>query len=342
MYSPTSAAFQVLKAFAAAALLLPVGAANAETGGKTMPSAISFRIDFAEKTGELRHFWNSTGFTPAAWILRPDMRQNCIYLGSVPHDGIRYVRIHNFLELIKITDVETDSPKYDFTDLDAALDVLVQNGLKPGFEIMGFPKGTKEFFKDFGDDKQLWAWRKLVKETAQRYIGRYGKQEVYAWLFETWNEPDANKWWKANLANWPKYHDACAEGLMDADPNLKFGGPGTCGGFSEPFKVAVNHYQNGKNYFTGEPTRKPDFFSVHIKGPGAVEGCIDEMLEGGKKGEIRQIKYLREHAPRIADVPFVNNEWDIIVGWNTNTPTGMPGPIMHRGSARAFISILPA
>ncbi len=294
--------------------------AAVDSGVSLMCDTASFQINCAEKTGTLNHFWNSTGFTPAAWMLKPDMRQNCIYFGSVPHDGIRYVRVHNFLELLKINGVETDSPEYDFSSLDEALDLLVHNGLVPIFEIMGFPTGTREFFKDFGDDKQLWAWRKLVNATALRYLGRYGKSVVYDWLFETWNEPDANKFWKENLENWPKYYDACSAGLMDADPNLKFGGPGTCGGFSKPFKVALDHFQNGKDYFTGNPSRKPDFFSVHIKGPGAVEGCIDEMLEGEKKGEIRQIKYIREHAPRIADVPFVNDEWDIIVGWNKNTP----------------------
>lgn len=60
------------------------------------------------------------------------------------------------------------SPVYNFTLLDKMVDLLYENGLKPGFELMGNPSSL---FSNFEDKVQLINWRDLVTETAQRYIG---------------------------------------------------------------------------------------------------------------------------------------------------------------------------
>lgn len=280
-----------------------------------MTNTATITVDCASDRGEYRHFWQSTGFTPAGWMLEPDMRQNLLHIGSIPHGGITYVRIHYLLELVGVEGIEASQPAYDWSKLDAALDLLVDNGLKPFFEIMGIPRGSEDFFKDFSTPEQIFAWKRLVRDLAVRCVERYGAAEVESWYFETWNEPDHDSWWAHGIEPFLAYYDACSEGLKEANPRLRFGGPGTCRGVSELFKALLRHCDSGKNYFSGEDGVRIDFISFHVKGSGAKEGCIEKILSGDK-GEIKHIEYIREHHPRLASVPVSNNECDPIVGWS--------------------------
>ncbi|XP_078455383.1 alpha-L-iduronidase isoform X2 [Lampetra planeri] len=153
----------------------------------------SVTVDVSNTTGHLHHFWTSTGFCPPLphnqadkFMLSPDERLNMAYVGAVPHGGIRQVRIHWLLELVTARE-ENGRLHYNFTQLDSMIELLIQNGLRPGFELMGSPSG---FFTDFENKTQLVAWRSLVSELAKRYIDMYGLREVLQWNFETWNEPD--------------------------------------------------------------------------------------------------------------------------------------------------------
>jgi len=194
---------------------------------------LKITIDCTAEIGKLDHFWQSTGFSPATLLLNADMRQAMTYIGSIPHGGITYVRPHYLLELVTAKGLGTERPNYDWSVLDTALDVLVYNGLKPLFELMGNPSG---YFTDFLDDVQLRAWRRLVRDLALHCIERYGRNEVRSWLFETWNEPDAH-WWKQSEEAFCNYYDACSEGLKDADEKLRLGGPGSCRHLSSLLKT---------------------------------------------------------------------------------------------------------
>jgi len=58
---------------------------------------------------------------------------------------------------------------YNFTYLDALMDLLYENGLKPGFELMGNPGNM---YKNFDDKTAVFDWRDLVTQTAKRYVGK--------------------------------------------------------------------------------------------------------------------------------------------------------------------------
>jgi len=164
--------------------------------------------------------------------LESDQRQQIIYLGSVPHGGILYIRIHNLLWLVTVQGWQTGDPRYNWTKLDQVLDFLLANRLKPFFEIMGIPQGleipagAREPVLPSAD------WRRLVRDLARHLIDRYGRDEVRSWYFEVWNEPD--NWGTEALC---KYYDACSAGLQDADRMLKWGGPGTWNTLFPPFKA---------------------------------------------------------------------------------------------------------
>jgi L-iduronidase len=268
-------------------------------------------VDCAREVGALDHFWRATGFTPAELLLDADMKQAMAFAGSVPHEGIEHVRVHYLLNLVMAEGLGIDEPLYDWSRLDEALDVLVKNGLKPFFELMGNPSG---YFTDYKDDGQLRAWKNLVRDLAEHLIGRYELDEVRSWYFETWNEPDISYWPHDDEA-FCNYYDACSEGLKEADEELRFGGPGTARTLSETFKGLLAHCDTGTNYFTGERGVRIDFISVHEKGAKAHKEDLTPDTASICAREIAAIEYVREHHPRFAGLPFVNNECDPQVGW---------------------------
>ncbi|KAG9480607.1 hypothetical protein GDO78_012197 [Eleutherodactylus coqui] len=163
---------------------------------------------------------------------------------------------------------------YNFSELDEFMDLLAENGLVPGFELMGSPSG---YFTNFEDKVQVFEWRQLIFLTAKRYIEKYGLQHVSTWNFETWNEPDHHDFDNVSITvtGFQNYYDACSEGLKQASPHLKFGGPGdSC---HSPPKSPIcwgllSHCYNGTNVFTGELGVRLDYIALHKK-------VIDQHLD---------------------------------------------------------------
>ncbi|XP_026959789.1 alpha-L-iduronidase isoform X2 [Sagmatias obliquidens] len=152
------------------------------------------RVDAARALRPLQPFWRSTGFCPPLphsqadrYDLSWDQQLNLAYVGAVPHGGMEQVRTHWLLDLITARGSARQGLSYNFTHLDRYLDLLRENQLVPGFELMGSPSGR---FTDFEDERQVFEWKNLVSLLARRYIGRYGLKHVSKWNFETWNEPD--------------------------------------------------------------------------------------------------------------------------------------------------------
>ena len=270
-------------------------------------------VNASETTGALAPFWASTGFTPATLLLTDDMRQQLIHLGAIPRQGVQYVRIHFLLELVDVTFEDGATARCDWSRLEQGLDLLVQNQLLPIFELMGNPNGQ---FDDFNDPVQLERWRVLVRDLAQHLEERYGREEVRCWYFEAWNEPDAGWWhqWPWDTGSFCNYYDACAAGLADADPALTLGGPGSCRTLSGLFMDFVAHCDTGTNRLTGGPVRL-DFISIHEKGVRSHKEDLNPRTEAMIAREAQIVDYLRQYHPRLAKLPFMNNECDPQVGW---------------------------
>ncbi|XP_042579082.1 uncharacterized protein LOC109084909 isoform X1 [Cyprinus carpio] len=186
------------------------------------------QVNLDKPLRNLKHFWRSTGFCPPQphsdahlYDLSPDQQMNLALIGSVPHRGIQQVRIHWMLELVSAR-VYSGEYHYNFTHLDQLIDLLWQNGLQPGFELMG---SVSNSFSNFEDKSQVTEWRKLVYLIAERYIWKYGLGFVSQWNFETWNEPNNHDFDNitVSIQGFLNYYDACSEGLRAARPLLKFG-----------------------------------------------------------------------------------------------------------------------
>lgn len=262
------------------------------------------------KQKDFSHFWNSSGFSPASLVLQPDMRQQLQFAGSIPHKGIRYMRIHYLLDLVTAQGEDFENLVYDWRVLDTCIDTLHRCNILPLFELMGNPS---KVFTDFSQDIQANAWRKFVSELAHRYIEKYGKETLCEWLFETWNEPD--QWWTQDEKAFLMYYDACSEALKDVDPDLQFGGPGTCRGLSPLLKCFLEHCDNGENYYTGKKDVRVDFISIHAKGVFVCPEDVSPSSRGIYEKENEILTYMKANHPRLLSVPFTNNECDPQTGW---------------------------
>jgi L-iduronidase len=278
-----------------------------------MNELTTIRVDAARSTGRLDHFWRSTGFSPAELLLEPEMRQTLTFLAGVPNNGVRYLRVHYLLNLVRATRSGAKI-RYDWSLLDQGLDIMLAHRMAPIFEIMGNPS---DIFTDLQDMDQVKLWRDMVAELAERYLARYGKAELDGWYFETWNEPDVG-WWAFGEQGLRNYFDATEAGLHDVDADLKFGGPGTARTLSPMFKVFFEHIDKGTHCLTGEKPLRLDFISVHEKGVRKNIEDVTPNTLGICHRELQAVAYLKEHHPRLADLPLINDECDPQIGWSQN------------------------
>jgi len=272
---------------------------------------MKFEIQADGEKVPLLHFWNGSGFSPGSLLLNADMQQQMAYAGSIPFQGIRYIRIHYLLDLVSVENFETENPKYQWNVLDTCIDVLITHNLLPFFELMGNPSNC---FNDFTDASQVNKWKNFVFQLVTHFIERHGMDSVVQWYFETWNEPDGN-WWKQSEEAFCNYYDACSEGLKMVSSDLRLGGPGTCMGNSSIFRTFLAHCDTGTNYFTKEKGVRLDFISVHEKGAHACVEDVNPNSRGIVEREQALHDYIVSQHPRFSNIPFINNECDPQVGW---------------------------
>ncbi|CAN7990619.1 unnamed protein product, partial [Ixodes hexagonus] len=206
-----------------------------------------------------------------AFFLGEDMQQNLIYIASVPGHGSTQVRMHWLLDLISASTQADSNPPvaYNFSNLDVLLDRLLSLGLKPGLELMGnpFPRPL-----NFELEEDLRLWRNLVATLASRYIGLCG------------------------------YYDASADGLQQASPGLRFGGPAENMGSNKKTPLAwalLDHInRNGTRL---------DFLSIHEKGEAST---LDILIY-----EKEALSKIRNRCPNLASKPCINDEADPVKNW---------------------------
>ncbi|KAM9237606.1 alpha-L-iduronidase isoform 1-T1 [Dugong dugon] len=307
--------------YSPAALLVLLAALLAAPHGALVEDPLLVRVDAARALRPLRHFWRSTGFCPPLphdradrYDLSWDQQLNLAYVGAVPHGGIKQVRTHWLLDLVTARGMAGWGLSYNFTNLDRYLDLLRENQLLPGFELMGSPSGC---FTDFEDKQQVFEWKNLVSLLARRYIGRYGLEHVSKWNFETWNEPDHHDFDNVSMTRqgFLNYYDACSEGLREASPALRLGGPGDS--FHPPPHSPLcwsllGHCYNGTNFFTGEVGVRLDYIALHKKGAGSSIYILEQEQE--------TVQQIRRLFPKFTDTPVYNDEADPLVGWSLPQP----------------------
>jgi len=159
-------------------------------------------VGSASERSELKrfdHIWENTGWCPPDatssaeamhnFSMQEANWQNHAFISAVPNRGLKYVRIHDLLNLVTVPGSIAHpiaASAYNWTLLDDLLDMVVlDHGLRLGFEIMGNPRTSPTsrtgVYTSWASAKQLVGWRDMVEALASRYIARYGAAVVELW-----------------------------------------------------------------------------------------------------------------------------------------------------------------
>jgi xylan 1,4-beta-xylosidase len=183
------------------------------------------------------HFWEQTfGSGRAVLTLRESYRNDLREVKKVTE--FNYVRFHNILhdEDGVYDEDEKGNPIYNFAYVDQIYDGLLQNGVRPFFEISFMPKklALRQDVHPFwykqivSPPKDYTKWDDLIHALAQHLVDRYGIDEVSKWYFEVWNEPNIDFWTgEPKEATYFELYDHTARALKAVSPRLRVGGPAT-------------------------------------------------------------------------------------------------------------------
>ena len=151
--------------------------------------------------------------------------------------GVERVRAHGLLHdsLGVVTDDGRGGVRYDFERMDAALDRLLATGLRPIVELSFMPAALAadpdvsvfDYVGIISPPRDLEAWHDLVTALVRHLLERFGRDEVRAWPFEVWNEPNLRVFWAGRQSEYFDLYDASAAAIKAVDPALLVGGPST-------------------------------------------------------------------------------------------------------------------
>lgn len=150
--------------------------------------------------------------------------------------GFRYIRFHGLLHDDMFVMRKDDSGQYvfNFQYIDEAFDTLLQHHIRPFVELSFFPECLKG-----GSATQFWwkanitppedyaTWDLLVDTLIRHWIARYGLDEVRAWYFEVWNEPNLYSFWDGTRSQYFELYRHTATVIKSIDTSLRVGGPAT-------------------------------------------------------------------------------------------------------------------
>jgi xylan 1,4-beta-xylosidase len=150
--------------------------------------------------------------------------------------GARAVRAHAILhDSLGVYRDAADGPVLDFGRVDAVLDRLLATGLRPIVELSFMPRdlasdpGATVFAYEaiVSPPRDHERWAELVSGLVRHLVERYGRDEVRAWAFEVWNEPNLQLFWSAAESDYFRLYEATARAVRSVDPGLRVGGPAT-------------------------------------------------------------------------------------------------------------------
>ena len=103
----------------------------------------------------------------------------------------RYVRFWSLFSSQVLMEKDPNVDYYNFNHLDNILDFLVDNGLKPFFDMEEKTRRVNKTHKDFlvYEEKRkmvesIQSWEDFIRQMIAHLIRRYGLEEVNTWKME--------------------------------------------------------------------------------------------------------------------------------------------------------------
>ena len=211
----------------ACAVAPKLGATSQDSGPSKTSQTI--RINRAEE-GALPHTWEEcVGSDRAVVAMREQWLSDLALVNKTT--GMKSVRFHGLFN--DEMGVWPSGAQPNFLYVDMVFDALLDRGLKPLVELSFMPghlaSGTKTIFWYRGNTtppKDMAQWGELVSALARHCVDRYGINQVSAWNFEVWNEPNII-FWAGTKAEYFELYRQSATALKAVYKRLRVGGPST-------------------------------------------------------------------------------------------------------------------
>lgn len=209
----------------------------------------------------LENIWCDTiNVGPAAELLKSGVREHILLLTEMLH--LQHVRFWNIFSKEMLI-VPGEAGTYNFSKLDAVLDFLLENGLKPHMELGNKPRRLyrnaqnaileEETVETFTETKE---WEILFQSMMRHLRARYGSSQLNTWRLELWFDERA---WGKSGANEDYFHrfNLIYNTAKSHAPAIEVGGCGLRIGFSDEGDVTLEFLRQ----WNRQPVR-PDFLSM--------------------------------------------------------------------------------
>jgi hypothetical protein len=328
---PTRRSFLTRLAAAAALTRSTAGAsAPLPAGSRTLAAKIvdsvaprSSNDSSADPSGPVRiSEFNMVGQYDVDWLTEPHLQRLLDHMAASP-SAFGAVRFFHALDSGTRANTIDDDPldggivwpspdaPMDFSRTFRALAALTARGLTPFVGLNFFPKAVSTHAAT--PPASLENWQRLVRAflDALGADPRFG-QGMPGWMFEVWNEPNGAPFWRAP---YPRYFDlyrATSQAVLAARHPIRLGGPAIV---YRPDTASRRDMEAFLRFLSAEPSVKCDFISLHAKGSWSSTGepefgnAIDAVAETAELA-------LAIDPARFKDMPIINNEADMRVGFN--------------------------
>lgn len=122
---------------------------------------------------------------------------------------------------------------FNFQYVDYVYDYYLSLGIRPFVELSFLPRWMASNEQTVFTVKcpacpptDLHDWHTLVHTTVQHLVERYGLDEVRAWHFEVWNEPNI-PFWSGTQQEYFELYRSSVDAVKSVDASLRIGGPAT-------------------------------------------------------------------------------------------------------------------
>lgn len=160
-------------------------------------------------------------------LLQKEIQDHTVFLCKTL--GFEYVRVWDLYEKRMHINVANREKKYNFSRLDACLDFLTLNHIKPYIELGFKPFILLRNYEDyiFHEEREIPFQRPgeygdFVRNMMKHLVNRYSVQEISTWIFEVWCDP---RWFpEGNAAEYILYFEEVYQAVKELSPNTRVGG----------------------------------------------------------------------------------------------------------------------
>jgi xylan 1,4-beta-xylosidase len=276
------------------------------------PSSRHIVVNVTDLTGPVDRFFDlSIGSDFPGTLIRDDSQAQLKLVAD--ELGFRYIRFHAiFHDVLGTVRIENGKTVYNWSKIDQLYGDLLARRIKPFVELGFTPKALATsqnnvfYWNGNTSHPRPEGWRDLVDAFIRHIEARYGRDEVRAWFFEVWNEPNLSGFWEgADQKAYFELYDLTARTIKSIDPALRVGGPSTAGAAWVP-EFLAHVKQSGAGV---------DFVTTHTYGVDGgfldENGVADTKLSPSPDAILGDVRRVRQEitASVFPGLPLYFTEW---------------------------------